>query len=367
MRAQSLGRFNTPYQYTSSHPLPSPPQGHDILIRVLAASYCHTDAVFASGQMQPDLPRIGCHEFAGEITAIGATVSSSLGLAVGTKVGVPGRAYQPCGMCSECNDNDGDAEGYSPYCPKSSNLGLTADGGFQEYVCVDSRQVVPIPAGMEPKEVAPLMCAGITVWAAIERAGGGTMLGNGRWIAISGAGGGLGHLGVQFAVRLGWKVVAVDAADNPIELLTNIMQELGSKSEDVIIVDARTKEANVIKTQVGGGELDGEKGVEAVLILPESQNAMDYGMALVKDHGTCVVVSFPERGFHVSARDLVFRDIKMVGSLVGRNHQLRAMLNFAAKHNVRAVSRYFSLEDLNRLVDVYHKGHGGKLVVDMSL
>ena len=317
--------------------------------------------------MQPELPRIGSHEFAGEVVAVGPAVSSNLGLAVGTRVGIPGRSYRPCGTCAECRRNDGDAEGYSVYCPNALNLGLTADGGFQEYAHVDSRQVVLIPNGMEPREVAPLMCAGVTIWAAIERAGDGVLEGNGRWIAISGAGGGLGHLGVQFAVKLGWKVVAVDAADKPMELLAKVTMDLGLGSGEVMTVDARTETANVVKGRAGGGELDGEKGVDAVLILPESQNALDYGTSLLKNHGTCVVVSFPEKGFHISARDLVFRDIKFVGSLVGRNHQLKAMLNFAAKHNVRAISSYYSLEKLNDLVEAYHEGHGGKLVVDMTL
>jgi D-arabinose 1-dehydrogenase-like Zn-dependent alcohol dehydrogenase len=367
MRAQILETFNAPYKYTTSHPVPPQPEKHDLLIRVLAASYCHTDAVFASGQMQPDLPRVGSHEFAGEVIALGSAVSPNLGLTVGTRVGVPGRSYRPCGKCGECKYEDGDAEGYSVYCSKALNLGLTADGGFQDYVCVDSRQVVSVPEGMEPKEVAPLMCAGVTIWAAIERAGDGIAQGNGRWLAISGAGGGLGHLGVQFAIKLGWNVVAVDAADKPLELLAKVVQDQGSSNGETMIIDARTEDAHVVKCQIGCEELDEEKGADAVLILPEGQKALDYATSLLKNHGTCVVVSFPEKGFHISARDLVFRDIKLVGSLVGRNHQLKAMLNFAAEHGVRAVSSYFSLDKLNDLVDSYHKGHGGKLVVDMSL
>jgi D-arabinose 1-dehydrogenase-like Zn-dependent alcohol dehydrogenase len=77
------------------------------------------------------------------------------------------------------------------------------------------------------------------------------------------------------------------------------------------------------------------------------------------------LVSFPEKGFHISAHDVVFRDIKIIGSLVGSNRILREMLNFSAKYDIRAVSRTFPLSDLNALVDEYHKGYGGKLVVDL--
>lgn len=76
--------------------------------------------------------------------------------------------------------------------------------------------------------------------------------------------------------------------------------------------------------------------------------------------------SFPEAGFHVSARDLVFRDIQVVGSLLGSNTTLREMVDFAAKHSVKAVKKTFSLERLDDLVDQYNKGEGGKLVVDMT-
>ena len=109
MRAQVLEKFNTPYAFKDI-PKPADPEGTDILIQVHAASYCHTDAVFASGAMWQDLPRVGSHEFAGEVVALGSDVSPSLGLKVGTKVGVPGRAYKPCGTCYECTDNDGDPE-----------------------------------------------------------------------------------------------------------------------------------------------------------------------------------------------------------------------------------------------------------------
>ena len=79
-----------------------------------------------------------------------------------------------------------------------------------------------------------------------------------------------------------------------------------------------------------------------------------------------VVVSFPER-LEFSAKDLISRDIRFIGSLVGRNHQLRAMLRFAAKHGVKAVSKSFALEQLDDLVEEYYAANGGKLIVDMEL
>lgn len=325
--------------------------------------------------MQPHLPRIGSHEFAGSIVSLGPSVSPTLGLKPGTLVGVPGRAYRPCGTCRECTENGDDPEGYGVWCPKAGNNGITRDGGFQDEVVVDSRQVAPVPEPLTAVETAPLMCAGLTVWAALLRVPGVEAReggGRGKKVVISGAGGGLGHLGVQFAVRLGFEeVVAVDAAEGPLELVREVVRGLGEQGKRrVRVVDARKEDAGAVLNRIGGEVeegLEGERGCDAVLILPESQRALDYGVSLLKNHGTCVVVSFPKEGFHVSARDLVFRDIKVIGSLVGRNTQLREMLAFAAKHGVRASVKTFPLEGLNQLVEEYHKGSGGKLVVDMAM
>lgn len=111
----------------------------------------------------------------------------------------------------------------------------------------------------------------------------------------------------------------------------------------------------------------GESGLDAVLILPENQQGFDYGMNLLRNHGKCVVLSFPTSGFQVSATDLVFRDIQVLGSLVGKNRVLKQMLAFAAEKNVRAVTRTYPLRELNELVEVYKTGKGGKLVIDMTL
>jgi D-arabinose 1-dehydrogenase-like Zn-dependent alcohol dehydrogenase len=371
MRAQVLEKFNTPYVFKEDFPKPPEPKGKDILIKVLAASYCHTDAVFASGSMWQDLPRVGSHEFAGKIVALGPDVDPSLGLSVGKSVGVPGRAYHPCGECYECLNNDGDPEKYGVWCKKAGNLGLSRDGGFQEYAIADSRQVAPSPEDLTAVETAPLMCAGLTVWAALEKTGVKLKEGGGRGmqIAISGAGGGLGHLAVQFAARLGCEVVAIETGDKLFVLLQEIIKELGEDGKKVTVVDARKESVEDVRIAVSGKPepmLEGEKGCDGALILPESQKAFEYGMKLLKDHGVCVCVSFPIDGLHMNPRDLVFRHIKLTGVLVGRNRQLRSMLNFAASNGVRAKSTTYPLEKLNDLVEDYHKAEGGKLVIDMA-
>jgi D-arabinose 1-dehydrogenase-like Zn-dependent alcohol dehydrogenase len=362
MKAQFLDNFKKPYELRSV-PLPTLTSPHDVLIKVDAASYCHTDAVLADGLMPPyppSFPHVSCHEFAGTVVALPSDASSSL--KIGDRIGVPGRGFHPCESCFEClnySDPESDPPGFSVYCPKAKNHGIGADGGFREYAVVDERQVALIPESLTAVETAPLMCAGVTIYAAIKRCG----LKPGQRLGILGAGGGLGHLGVQFATKMGLKTYGMDNSEVALQLARGL--ETGAQ-----IVDVRTEAAEDIVRQIGeedGKTIRGEMGVDAVIILPESQKAFDYGMKLLRNHGKCVIVSFPDKGFHISARDVVFRDISIIGSLVGSNKTLNEMLQFAAKHHVRAILKKFPLSKLNELVEEYHKGGGGKLVIDMFM
>ncbi|KAF8857439.1 GroES-like protein [Acephala macrosclerotiorum] len=363
MKAQFLDDFKKPYELRSA-PLPSLSSPHDLLIKVDAASYCHTDAVLADGLMPPyppSFPHVGCHEFAGTIVALPSGGLSDSSLKIGDRVGVPGRGFHPCESCFEClsyHDSESDPPGFSVYCPKAKNRGISADGGFQEYAVVDERQIARIPEKLNAVETAPLMCAGVTIYAAIKRCG----LTPGQRLGILGAGGGLGHLGLQFVTKMGFKTYGMDNSEAALELARGL--KTGAR-----IVDVRTEEADEVVQQIGkedGKVVRGEMGLDAVIILPESQKAFDYGVGLLRNHGKCVVVSFPDKGFHFSAHAVVFRDISIIGSLVGSNKTLNEMLQFAAKHNVRAIVKKYPLSKLNELVEEYHKGGGGKLVIDMA-
>ncbi|PMD58774.1 NAD(P)-binding protein [Hyaloscypha bicolor E] len=302
MQAQVLTSFNAPYELTIL-PIPTPTD-HDLLIK-----------------------------FAGTIVSAGPLAFSAMpSLRVGTRVGVPGRSYRPCTKCWECTNNDDDPKGYSVACPKGENLGITRDGGFQQYALVDVRQVAKIPDELTDVEAAPLMCAGLTIFSALLKCG----LKEGGKVGIIGCGGGLGHLGLQFGVRMGFEVIGVDASDNALKLARNLETK------------AKIFDARLTKTEA-------------------FQQGFDYGMNLLRNHGKCVVLSFPASGFQVSATDLVFRDVQVLGSLVGKNRVLKQMLAFAAEKNVRAVTRTYPLRELNELVEVYKEGKGGKLVIDMTL
>ncbi|KAK5689268.1 hypothetical protein LTR17_026380 [Elasticomyces elasticus] len=371
MKAQVLEQFNQPYVLRSL-PLPQLASDSDLLIKVDAArallypypqipreSLKNTVSARKSVHLVSSYPRRGVSRIKSLCRDCLATGQPTKGL---TLTPITLGAYHPCGTCFECADTtrtESDHAGYSVFCSKANNNGINRNGGFSEYAVVDARQVALLPEEISPVDAAPLMCAGITIFGALKRC----KLERGQRVGIVGAGGGLGHLGLQFATAMGLRTVGVDAADAPLQLARNL-------KTDAQIVDARTEKAELIVQHIG--EEDGESenanmGLDAVIILPEGQSGFDYGMKLLKNHGICVVVSFPEAGFHMSARDLVFRDITVTGSLVSSNKTLHEMLDFAAKHNVKAVSKTFPLDNLNGLVEEYNKAAGGKLVVDMSL
>lgn len=255
--------------------------------------------------------------------------------------------------------------GYSPYCPSAGNLGLTRDGGFQEYCLVDSRQVAVLPGSLPPTQAAPLMCAGLTIWSALQH----EKVQSAQRVGIIGAGGGLGHIGVQSAAHLGKEVLAIDATDQALGLVQKVKENLGEVGKSVFISDARKEDSEVLKAMLrpASDALPTELGLDAVIFLPESQKAFDTGMKLLKNHGTMVVVSFPSEKLQISAHDLVFRDIAVVGSLVGRNHQLREMLYFVDQNGIRVHVKTFAFDRLNELKGPEHHAGGGKLVIDMTL
>jgi len=363
MKAFVLEEFNTPYALRDL-PVPTIEDPDDILIRVEAGSYCHTDAVVAMGTViQPPLPHVGCHEYAGTVVTLAPGKQVSHGLRVGDRVAVSGRGNHVCGVCRECRDPSEvlpDEPGFSVYCPLSgAGLGVDRLGGFREYAVVDARQVAVIPEGMSAVEVAPLMCAGLTIYAALKKC----ELTAGQRVGIMGCGGGLGHLGLQFATKMGLRTAGVDIAPRSLQLATDL-------ATGATIIDASKQTAKEARQQMGkddGLSLESEMGLDAVLVLPESQKSFQYGIDLLRNGGLVVLVSFPPEGFHIDAGDFVFRRIRLVGSLIGSNRAMVEMLEFCVKENVKAKTTTFPFLRLNDLVDAYHSGVPGKLVVDMSL
>src|SRR5712672_3613722 len=194
MQAVQVPSAKGPFQLVELD-VPEPSAG-SVRIKVQACGICHSDEYAKEGS-RPGIqyPRIPGHEIAGIIDAVGSGVA---GWTAGQRVGV-GWHGGHCGYCDSCRRGDFVTCRIAPQIP-----GITYDGGYADYVIVPAEALALIPDGISAVEAGPLMCAGITTFNALRHSGAKP----GDVVAILGIGG-LGHLGVQFAVKMGFRTVAI--------------------------------------------------------------------------------------------------------------------------------------------------------------
>jgi D-arabinose 1-dehydrogenase-like Zn-dependent alcohol dehydrogenase len=195
MRAMIVPQANAPFELVERE-APAPDR-HEVLVKVQACGVCHSDSVTVGGLFPGiEYPRIPGHEVIGTIEAIGADVD---GWTVGERVGV-GWFPGSCGYCFHCRRG----EGYA--CDNVHGAtGVSRDGGYATHMVAHMSALVHVPASLDAVESAPLLCAGVTTFNAIRNAG----ARGGDLVAVHGIGG-LGHLGIQFAAKLGFRTVAVN-------------------------------------------------------------------------------------------------------------------------------------------------------------
>ncbi|KAM0330108.1 hypothetical protein ACHAQA_004280 [Verticillium albo-atrum] len=334
MKAVRATELNKPYTITNIPiPLASDMGSHDILLKVAVASYCHTDGLVVGGAFGTSFPCTASHEGAGTVVAAG----SSSGFNVGDRV-MAGQPLHPCGHCGDCLGPESNRQ----YCPNlEGHVGVHVDGCFAEYVRVDGRHAVKLPDEVSFLLAAPLACAGKTVWRGVLTTG----LETGQWLAIVGSGGALGHLAIQFAKGRGLKVIGIDARDEGLEL----SKFCGADA----VIDVRAGSKTVVqKVQ----DLTGGQGADATLVLSDADQAMAMGCAVTKMHGLAVEIAQPEQ-VKIPFAELVFRDIRVKGSLLASQEESRQMVEFVAKKGLHLESNVFhGLDSVHELVDLVHSG-----------
>jgi D-arabinose 1-dehydrogenase-like Zn-dependent alcohol dehydrogenase len=193
MRAMQIAAKGGDFELVERE-VPAPGRG-EVLVRVHACGVCHSDMLAKEGAFPGvSFPIVPGHEVAGEIATIGEGVD---GWEEGQRVGV-GWFGGNCGWCESCRRGDFIA------CPHMGIPGVTFDGGYADYVLVKSSALAAIPDDLADVDAAPLLCAGITTFNALRNSG----ARGGDLVAILGVGG-LGHLGIQFAAKLGFRTVAI--------------------------------------------------------------------------------------------------------------------------------------------------------------
>ena len=336
MQAAVVEHFGKPLvMHELDIPTPGPGQ---ILVKTEACGVCHTDLHAATGDwpLKPKLPFIPGHEAIGRVAAVGAGVTL---VKEGDRVGVPW-LYSACGHCEYC------LTAWETVCAEAEFGGYTKNGGFAEYLLADPDYVAHIPAKLDAKQAAPLICAGITTYKGIKE----TKARPGDWIVISGAGG-LGHLGIQYAKVMGLQVCAVDIDDGKLALA----KKLGAD----VVVNAKHGDADdAVKKATSGG-------AHGVLITAPSLSAFKQGVGMTRKRGTCVLVGLPPGEFPVPLFDVVANCITIRGSFVGNREEMAETLAFAADGKVKADIELQPLSAINDIFDRLEHGKvAGRVVLD---
>jgi len=316
-------------------PLPGPGQ---ILVKIEACGVCHTDlhAVEGDWPVRPPLPFIPGHEGVGYVAAVGRGVNR---VKEGDRVGVPW-LYSACGCCEHC------LTGWETLCTEQQNTGYSVNGGYAEYVLADPNYVGILPEQVAFDEIAPILCAGVTVYKGLKV----TDARPGQWVVISGIGG-LGHVAVQYAKAMGLHVAAVDVDDAKLELA----RKLGAS----LTVNARHEDpVAVIQRDIGGAH--------GVLVTAVSNSAFGQAIGMARRHGTVALVGLPPGDFPTPIFDVVLKAISITGSIVGTRTDLQEALDFAAEGLVKATIHSGKLDDINQIFDQMRAGAiEGRIVLNI--
>ena len=337
MKAAVVRRFKEPL-VIEEVPVPSPQPGQ-ILVRIAASGVCHTDLHAADGDwpVKPTPPFIPGHEGVGHVAAVGAGVSH---VKEGDRVGVPW-LYTACGHCRHC------LRGWETLCETQQNTGYSVNGGFAEYVVADPDYVGHLPANVAFADIAPILCAGVTVYKGLKV----TDTRPGDWVAVSGIGG-LGHMAVQYAQAMGLNVVAVDISEAKLRLA----RKLGAS----LTVNAReTDPAAFVKKEIGGAQ--------GVLVSAVSPKAFEQALGMVRRGGTVSLVGLPPGSFPLPIFDTVLNGITVRGSIVGTRLDLQDALDFAGAGKAKATVATEPLENINQIFARMRAGDiDGRIVIDFQ-
>jgi len=294
-------------------PITEPGAGQ-VRIRVEACGICHTDAATVTGAYPGlTLPRVPGHEVVGRIEALGSGVSK---WKIGQRVGV-GLIAGEDGVCESCRRGD------AVNCQNPVVSGVTVDGGYAEVMIAEARGLSSIPDELNSTDAAPLLCAGITTYNALRNAG----LRGGDLVAVQGIGG-LGHLGVQFARKMGFRTVAIGRGPEKEKLA----KDLGAH----LYIDTSAEDAAAALQRLGGAR--------AILATATSGAAMGPLVSGLSARGKFIVVGVPEDPISLNAFPLVFGGRSIYGSLTGTPIESEDTLAFSVLQNVRPMIETFPLE-----------------------
>jgi len=321
MKAAVVIGFSAPLE-VQELPVPEPGPGQ-VLVRMETSGLCHTDIHAAHGDwpVKPAPPFIPGHEGVGIVEQLGPDVTDR---AVGDRVAIAWLGYA-CGACKYC------IGGWETLCEKQHNSGYSVNGSFAEYAVVASAYAVPVPAGVSPRDAAPLTCAGVTTYKAIKVA----RIQPAETVAVFGVGG-LGHLALQYARIVGGLVIGVDVEPEKLRMAT----ELGA---DHVVNAAEVDPVAAIQA-LGGADV--------AVALAANPKSFDQAYRSLRRGGRLVMVALPADNAEISVPifDCVLTGKSVIGSIVGTRNDLAEVfaLHAAGRTKVIAVDR--KLDEVNEAI-----------------
>ena len=248
-------------------------------------------------------------------------------------------------------------EGADALCSSAKVSGYYTPGTFQQYCIGPVNYVTPIPDGLESADAAPMLCAGVTTYAALRR----SKAKSGQWVVIAGAGGGLGHIAVQLASKgMALRVIGIDTGPKE-----KLVMECGAEHfVDLTKHDDKSIADDVLK-------LTGGLGASAVIVCTASNKAYAQSLDFLRFGGTMVCVGMPEGAPEPIAKcypqALVFKQANIAAVAVGNRRDAIECLDFAARGIVKT---HFRTEKMDKLTEVFQEMKEGKLigrvVIDMQ-
>ncbi len=326
MRAVRVSRAKGPLELVEQ-PIPQPGPG-SVRIKVEACGICHSDFVTKEG-IWPGIqfPRAPGHEVAGVIDAVGVGVA---GWSAGQRVGV-GWHGGHCGHCDSCRRGD-----FVTCQIAFQTPGITYDGGYSDYMVAPAGALASIPDALSAIDAAPLMCAGVTTFNALRHSGAHP----GDTVAVLGIGG-LGHMGVQFASKMGFRTVAIARGADK----ASLARKLGAQH----YIDSQATDAAAELTRMGGARV--------ILATVTSGKAMSAALGGLAVGGKLVVVGAPADPLEVPILGLMMARQSIVGWPSGTSIDSQDTLAFSALSGVRPMTEVFPLE---RAAEGYEHMMSGK-------
>jgi len=306
----------------------------DVVVRIGAAGLCRTDLHIQEGQWAEKsgvtLPYTLGHENAGWIHEVGSGVTN---VEVGDTVIV--HPFITCGLCQRCRRGD------DMHCADGRFPGINEDGGFADFLLTSARSVIMLDPSLEPKDIAALADAGLTVIHAVKKAL--PVLGPGTRAVVIGAGG-LGHIAIQcLEAMTPADIIVVDRSDAALALAGDVGADHTVRADGSHVDTVR--------------DLTDGPGAEVILDFVGEKGAVEDGIAMIQDGGFYYVIGYGQ-DLTIPTIDIISREISFIGNLVGTYNDLEELMTLTAQGKVRLHTSTYPLDAIN---DAMGDLDGGRL------